>query len=380
MALTAPKVAGVEHFDAPETVEKAAAQLASLIQSSKHFIVFTGAGVSTSAGIPDFRGPAGAWTLRAQGKELDFDSTQTLRTIPSPCHMALVELQSRGILKLLVSQNCDGLHRRSGILPGGIAELHGNSNLERCQKCDKEYLRDFRAVSSYTKSLNDHRTGRKCAVCGSPLLDTIVNFGEDLPQSAFDLAEAHAKKADLCLVLGSSLRVTPADSIPRIVGTRKGSTLAICNLQRTPQDDLAKIRVHAKVDDLMCKIMKELSIPIPPFLVGRNLVIKVESPGADRRLVTVSGVDSDGTPASFLRSVTLQGSRRPAKEEPFTLPMRSRLEPGSSIQLELQFMGHYGERNLILSHSVHADSTETRYSLSYDPSTGQWKYCPCEAP
>jgi NAD-dependent SIR2 family protein deacetylase len=117
MDLTAPKVAEVEHFDPPDVVDKLAAEVAQQIKDGKHFIVFTGAGVSTSAGIPDFRGPEGAWTKRAQGKELNFDGNTTLQAIPTPTHMALVELQNRGFLKYLVSQNCDGLHRRSGILP-----------------------------------------------------------------------------------------------------------------------------------------------------------------------------------------------------------------------------------------------------------------------
>lgn len=117
MDLTAPKVAEVERFDPPDVVDLLATKLSTQIKSCKHFIAFTGAGVSTSAGIPDFRGPEGAWTLRAQGKQLNFKATTTLQAIPTPTHMALVELQNRGLLKYLVSQNCDGLHRRSGILP-----------------------------------------------------------------------------------------------------------------------------------------------------------------------------------------------------------------------------------------------------------------------
>lgn len=117
MDLTAPKVAEIEHFDSPEVIDQLATTLAENIRAAKHFIAFTGAGVSTSAGIPDFRGPQGAWTLRAQGKEVLFKGETTLQAIPTPTHMALVELQQRGILKYLVSQNCDGLHRRSGILP-----------------------------------------------------------------------------------------------------------------------------------------------------------------------------------------------------------------------------------------------------------------------
>jgi NAD-dependent SIR2 family protein deacetylase len=117
MDLTAPKIAAQEHIDPPAILDRAATALAHQILHSKHFIAFTGAGVSTSAGIPDFRGPEGAWTLRAQGRQMDFKAATTLQAVPTPTHMALVELQDRGWLRYLVSQNCDGLHRRSGMLP-----------------------------------------------------------------------------------------------------------------------------------------------------------------------------------------------------------------------------------------------------------------------
>jgi NAD-dependent SIR2 family protein deacetylase len=117
MDLTAPKIAEVERFDPPEVIDQLATDLAKQIKNGNHFIAFTGAGISTSAEIPDFRGPDGAWTARAQGRQLDFKATATLQAIPTPTHMSLVELQKRGYLKYLISQNCDGLHRRSGILP-----------------------------------------------------------------------------------------------------------------------------------------------------------------------------------------------------------------------------------------------------------------------
>jgi mono-ADP-ribosyltransferase sirtuin 6 len=119
MAWTADKVPLPELVEAPDEIDQKARQLAGLIKQSKHFIVFTGAGVSTSAGIPDFRGPDGAWTLQAQGRQRTTAAVSTLQAIPTATHMALVELQNRGLLTYLVSQNCDGLHRRSGILPVG---------------------------------------------------------------------------------------------------------------------------------------------------------------------------------------------------------------------------------------------------------------------
>ncbi|KAF2650597.1 DHS-like NAD/FAD-binding domain-containing protein [Lophiostoma macrostomum CBS 122681] len=380
MDLTAPAIAEEERFDPPSKITTIATHLATQIKNGSHFIVFTGAGISTSTGIPDFRGPEGAWTKRAQGKQLAFKPNTTLQAIPSPTHMALVALQDRGLLQYVVSQNCDGLHRRSGIRPDRIAELHGNSNLEYCMACGKEYLRDFRAVARYEKSWADHRTGRKCAVpgCGGALRDSIVNFGEGLPGQAFADAERHARMADCCLVLGSSCRVTPANEIPEIVGAKgrgkKKAGLAICNLQSTPLDGAAALRVYARTDELMISIMQKLDIPIPRFVLRRRLVVEVVSQAADRHQVKVGGLDVDGTPVSFLKSVRLVGSRRAARTEPFVISTRETLGLGEDIKLELEFFGHYGEPDLVVRHEYTGGKEGRKvYLLEYDPMVREWR-------
>ncbi|KAI0133755.1 DHS-like NAD/FAD-binding domain-containing protein [Xylariales sp. AK1849] len=374
MADSAPKIAAKESYESADAVDQKAQTLADQIRKSKHFIAFTGAGISTSAGIPDFRGPEGAWTLRAQGRQRASKTTSTLQAIPTPAHMALVELQNRGILKYLVSQNCDGLHRKSGMLPDRISELHGNSNRECCKDCGKEYIRDFRAVSTYEKSIHDHRTGRKCARCGGALHDSIINFGEPLPAEAFERASNNAQKADLCLVLGSSLTVTPANEIPEIVGQRGRAKLAICNLQETPLDGLSSLRVHTSADDLMTCVMAKLKTRIPSFILRRRLLIELESKDSDRHQLTVYGVDVDGTPVSFLRSAKLEDSRRAATSEPFALSFRGELVSDLQFKLELEFMGHYGEPNLEITHLYDSNSDgQTLYLLEYNPQTGEWK-------
>lgn len=373
MATSAPKVAEKEHHESAEVIDNKAQTLVNLINKSKHFIVFTGAGISTSTGIPDFRGPEGVWTLKRQGRLQDLKAVNTLQAIPSPAHMALVELQNRGILKYVISQNCDGLHRRSGILPGKISELHGNSNREYCNDCGKEYIRDFRAVATYSKSVHDHRTERKCTLCNSPLYDTIINFGEHLPAQPLKLARHHAKIADLCLVLGSSLTVPPASTIPESVGKKKGGKLAICNLQSTPQDHLSDLRVYTSADEMMTRIMAKLDLPIPPFVLQRRLVVKLETTAEERHILILSGVDVDGTPVTFLKSVRLEGNRRVARSEPFAFNMRDRVETGMQFRLELEFMGHYGEPNLEIEHGYSGENDrETLYMLEYSPQTGEW--------
>ncbi|KAI0483910.1 NAD-dependent deacetylase sirtuin-7 [Xylariaceae sp. FL0804] len=372
MANTAPKVAPKERQEGPDVVERRAEALVRLIKKSKHFIAFTGAGVSTAAGIPDFRGPEGAWTLRAQGKEVKA-GVDTLEAIPTASHMALAELQRRGILKYLISQNCDGLHRRSGIKATGISELHGNSNREYCKDCGKEYIRDFRAVAPYDQSLHDHRTGRTCAACGGILLDTIIHFGEELFEEPLKHAEDHAEKADLCLVLGSSLTVMPACDVPARVGQRKNAVLAICNLQETPKDSLAGLRIFSRADDLMIRVMQKLDIQIPVFILRRNLVVEMETNQDERQQLTVKGVDPDGTPNTFLRSVKSVYNRRVARSEPFTIGFRSSVDAGTELNLELEFMGHYAEPKLELTYRfTPAGGSKVFYLLEYNPYSREW--------
>jgi len=115
-----------------------------------------------------------------------------LSAIPSKTHMALVQLERYGLLKYLISQNVDGLHRRSGFDPLKLAELHGNTNLDICEKCGKKYLRDFRVRTA--KSVHDHKTGRICEnpKCKGSLNDSIINFGENLPEKDLDDGFVHA--------------------------------------------------------------------------------------------------------------------------------------------------------------------------------------------
>lgn len=230
---------------------------------------------------------------------------------------------------------------------------------------------DFRAVSTYEKGDHDHRTTRKCARCGGTLYDTIINFGESLPVQVLELARRNAEKADLCLVLGSSLTVTPANSIPEIVGQSKGAKLAICNLQATPSDELADVRIFAETDFLMTKVMEKLNLPIPKFVLRRRLVIKVETQEEGRHRIIVIGVDTDGTPMSFLQSVRLEGSRRVARAEPFIVLVRESLQPGSHLRLDLDFMGHYDEPNLELVHEYNGEE-DVLYLLEFNVENGKW--------
>ena len=230
-----------EYFDTKEDLEMKLTKLAELIKGSKHFVAFTGgkpplhrvAGISTATGIPDFRsgydtvlatGP-GCWEKEAASKP---DKPRVivpfLSAIPSYTHMAFVKLAELGILKFMVSQNVDGLHRKSGIPPEKLAELHGNVNVERCAKCGKEVMRDYDVGCSM-----DHVTGTICPIpgCGGEMRDTIINFGENLPKRDIRLGFDHCLKADVCLAMGSSLRVTPAADMPAQTAEKGGKLIIV---------------------------------------------------------------------------------------------------------------------------------------------------------
>lgn len=204
------------------------------------------------------------------------------------------------------------------------------------------------------------------------LLDTIINFYEQLPVVPLKRARQHAKKADLCLALGSSLTIPPACTIPETVGDSRKATLVICNLQSTPLDDKAGLKIFAKSDDLMERVMQKLGLPIPAFVLHRKLVVEVAVKGAkgDRHELVVSGVDVDGTPATFLKSVRLVARRRGVDSEPFAIPLLGTLEAMDPLRVSLEFMGHYGEPALELD--VDPVIGKTVHPLEYSPHTGEW--------
>ncbi|CAF1155592.1 unnamed protein product [Adineta ricciae] len=253
----------IEYFDTPDELDRKVKTLADFIRNAKHFIVYTGAGISTAAGINDFRGPTGVWTSRAKGV------APPPRTVhhpePTLTHMSFVELMRNGYLKFLVSQNCDGLHLKSGIPTNKIAELHGNCNCEACAKCGKVYYRQTRVNSVTDKT---RLTGNMCTTpdCNGRLRKTTVAFSQSMPNVCIDRATEESKKCDLSLCMGTSMRVSPAlseISFPSSILI----TIRLSNkdLQKTPYDDQCALRIFARCDDVMKMVMKELDLVIPPY-------------------------------------------------------------------------------------------------------------------
>jgi len=251
----------VQYFDEDDVVVKKVTELAELVKSSKYFVTYTGAGISTAAGIPDFRGPEGVWTLKAKGQERK--PSNKGKAVPTMTHMALVSMMNCDYLKFLVSQNCDGLHIKSGISPSKISELHGNTNIESCAGCGKLFYRSH-PVRTYPNA--KRLTGRRCDSCNIPLRYTTVAFGQSMPDQCYYQAKSHSKQADLTLCLGTSMRVMPACELP-VAGKKNGRVhnLVIVNLQKTPYDDQCAIRIFAKVDVVMELLMDLLKLPIPKY-------------------------------------------------------------------------------------------------------------------
>ncbi|KAG6637810.1 NAD-dependent protein deacetylase SRT1 [Carya illinoinensis] len=298
------KVGMAEYFDSARILQEKIERLAMTIQKSKHLVVFTGAGISTSCGIPDFRGPKGIWTLQREGQALPEASLPFHRAMPSLTHMALVELEKAGILKFLISQNVDGLHLRSGIPREKLAELHGNSFMEACPSCGAEYLRDFEVETIGLKE-----TSRRCfdVKCGAKLKDTVLDWEDALPSKEMDAAENHCRMADVVLCLGTSLQITPACNLP-LKSLRGGGKIVIVNLQKTPKDKKASLVIHGRVDKVIAGVMDRLNLQIPPFIrIDLLQVILTQALSIDKKYVNwtlqVASVHGHRAPLPFIKSV-----------------------------------------------------------------------------
>lgn len=215
--------------------------LAQWMYEAEQLVVFTGAGISTESGLPDFRGPDGVWTRREKGLSTEWPDLSVAE--PNIGHTALVELQTLGKLSFLISQNIDNLHLKSGIQPDLLAELHGNVAKLRCSRC--EFLLDR----------FDDQTA--CSLCGGKLVSSVVDFGQSLPNK--DLADSYrySQNCDLFVVVGSSLVVTPAADMPR-VALESGARLVIINKGETPLDQLTHLRFDEKIGEVLPPAVAQL--------------------------------------------------------------------------------------------------------------------------
>jgi NAD-dependent deacetylase len=237
------------------------AALKRLIEQSRRAVVFTGAGISTESGIPDFRSPGGIWTQMAPIYFDEFVASEEARretwrrrfamedifkaAEPNRGHRAVDALVRRGKVAAVITQNIDGLHQASGIPAGKIVELHGNTTYATCLDCDERYeIADLRAMFERDGAVPP------CNKCLGHVKTATVSFGQAMPVLVMQRAEEETLAADLCIVLGSSLVVYPAAGFPELA-KRNGAALAIVNREPTPLDHIADLVVHRPIGDTM---------------------------------------------------------------------------------------------------------------------------------
>jgi len=400
-----------EHYDSEKELEEKVTKLVELIKASKHFIAFTGAGISTSAGIPDFRGPEGKWTREAKGLKPK-EGVKTVKAFPTATHLALVKLQELNLLKYLISQNCDGLHLRSGFPANKISELHGNGNKEICETCGQCYFRDFK-TEKFNSKCRDRFTGRFCTrpQCDGRLLKTTICFGQNLPDTPLKLGYENAEKADLCLAMGSSLTVSPACDMPDTVAS--AHNLVIVNLQKTPLSKKA-LHIFAKTDVVMKMVMEkldedlqELDCSIPEWRLRRKVLIGAQPMKDEQNIFFYArGCDYDDPSLSmtFIQGIDFKqerqepsddkiqpteqklNSKAPTNNPNYATHIRGHIYSEDEdnfrkvVPVEMKFVGHYKEPSITIecdfTSAFHSNPHRVEYlcEIIYNPFTFEWTY------
>ena len=243
--------------DAAAPDRRAADRLRGLLREARRLVVFTGAGISTESGIPDFRGPGGLWTRNKPIEFGDFLASEEMRreswrrkievdrTIgpaePNRGHLAVAALVRRGLATAVITQNVDGLHQKSGVPDERVVELHGNGSYAACLDCGAR-----RELDAIKAAFETDGTLPTCAFCGGIVKQATISFGQAMPAGAMRRAREATLECDLFLAVGSSLAVYPAAGFP-VMARDNGSTLAILNREPTDLDAVADLVLNEEI-------------------------------------------------------------------------------------------------------------------------------------
>jgi NAD-dependent deacetylase len=252
---------------AEDRLDALAREVAELIISAKKLVVFSGAGISTESGIPDFRSPGGIWSRfdpddftyqkfvadpesrRKQWRMLG-EGHLTTQAQPNLAHYAVAELDEMGRLDCVITQNVDNLHQKAGVPAEKVFELHGNMQWAVCLSCGRRY--PFERIKL---RLDKGEEIPDCEACHGMLKPSAVFFGEQLPQDVLTEASRRASACDLFIVVGSTLVVYPAAQMP-VYAVQAGARLVIINLSSTPMDGEAAVLINAGAGETMNRIVE----------------------------------------------------------------------------------------------------------------------------
>jgi len=240
-------------------------KLESWIKKYNHIVIFTGAGISTESGIPDFRSPGGIWTkmppimfkdfLSSKASQLEswkrkFEIDKDIKIAkPNIGHKIIANLFFSKKISYVITQNIDNLHHDSGIPSNRIIELHGNSTYAKCLDCQKYYELDY--IKSFLEEKNNnYSTLPKCLECKGVIKSATISFGQPMPEKEMQIATQASKDCDLFLVIGSSLKVYPAASLP-ILAKKYGAKLVILNREPTELDVIADEVINKEIGETL---------------------------------------------------------------------------------------------------------------------------------
>jgi NAD-dependent deacetylase len=247
-------------------LDSAIARLGDMVDEASAIVPFTGAGISTECGIPDFRSPGGIWTKNRPIPFDEFLASQEARNEswrrrfamqdqfgdarPGRGHRALASLYRAGKVPAVVTQNIDNLHQASGIAPEHVVELHGNTTYALCLDCSERY------ELPWVRGRMDAANGcaPDCPSCGGFIKTATISFGQAMPDAAMRRAQDLAQSCDLFLAIGSSLVVWPAAGFPWMA-KRNGARLIIINREPTEFDDIADLVVHQDIGTVLAPLI-----------------------------------------------------------------------------------------------------------------------------